>query len=104
EGRPAALGVELRLAAEQLGAAAPAAIDADGLVVLVLTAEGTLGAGLAQHVVLRGAQLGAPLLFGLVGRVGLVAHISACCSKVMCSNRCNVGTFSFLLARDVQSR
>ena len=52
-------------ALNSIGAAARAAVVAGVLVVDVLAGERRLGAGLAQHVVLRGRELLAPLLVGL---------------------------------------
>src|SRR3954447_18999654 len=66
EGRPAAVGVELGVRAEQLGVAGPAAVDAFGLGVGVLAGERPLGAGLAQDGVLLPAQLLVPLGVGLL--------------------------------------
>jgi hypothetical protein len=57
--------VELLVAAEQLGAAGPARVDADGLGVGVLAGEGPLGAGLAEHLVLGRGELLPPLGLGL---------------------------------------
>ena len=80
ERRPAAVAVELGARGEQLGATGPAGVDALGLGVGVLADERSLGAGLAQHLVLRRAELGAPLLVGLrhgIRAVGLLhAHAS----------------------------
>jgi len=67
EGGPAAVGVELGGGAEQLGAAAAAAVDALAVLVEQGPGEGPLGAGLTQHVVLHGAQGGAPLGVGARG-------------------------------------
>jgi len=61
--------VELRLAAEQLVATGPAAVDAQRLGVVVLTGEGALGAGLAEHFVLLRGELLTPLLVGLLDLV-----------------------------------
>src|SRR6185312_1767386 len=73
EARPAAMRIELRLAAEQFGATSAAAIHPDSLVVGVLAGERSLGGSSPEHRVLLGRQLGAPLLIGLdyVGSVGL---------------------------------
>src|SRR5690606_14076095 len=57
--------VELRLAAEQLGTAGAAAVHARGLGVDVLAGPRALGARLAEHVVLLGGELPAPLLLAL---------------------------------------
>ena len=58
---PAAVAVELLVAAEQLRAAGAARVDALGVVVPVLAGEGALGAGLAEHRVLLRGQPAAPL-------------------------------------------
>src|ERR687887_1348912 len=65
EGRPAAAGVVLRVRAEELGAAAGAAVDARLEHVVVLAAERPLGSLLAQDVELLRRQLAPPLLLGL---------------------------------------
>src|SRR4051794_3281194 len=70
EARPAGAGVELRRGREQLGAAARAAVHAVLLDVPVLAGERALGAALAQHLVLLGRELLAPLLVGLVDLLG----------------------------------
>ena len=57
EARPAGARLELGVRAEQLGAAAGAAVDAVVLDVDVLPGERPLGALLAHHVVLLGGQL-----------------------------------------------
>ncbi len=64
ERRPAAVRVELGVAAEQLRAARAALVDTGGLGVGVLAHERALGAGLAQHLVLGGGELRAPLGVG----------------------------------------
>src|SRR6266566_778420 len=66
EGRPAAARVVLRLGAEELGAAARAAIRAwlEGLV--VFTRKRRLGTLFAQDAVPLRIQLRAPLLLGLL--------------------------------------
>src|SRR3990172_6465009 len=64
-GRPAGARVELGLRAEQLAAAADAAVDAFVLAIVIVPAEGALGALLAGHVVLHGRELGTPLGIGL---------------------------------------
>src|SRR5690606_36383107 len=61
EARPAAVGLELGVRPEQLGAARPAAVDALRLGVDVLAGERALGARLAQHVELLRRELNAPL-------------------------------------------
>src|SRR5436305_816282 len=66
EARPAGTGLELRVRAEQLGAAARAAVDAVLLVVHVAAREWRLGALASQHLVLLRCQLLAPLLVGLI--------------------------------------
>src|SRR5690606_23628494 len=63
---------ELGVADEQLGTAGPAGVDALGLGVDVLAGERPLGAGLAEHVVLLGAEDLAPLLLGLLEGEGLL--------------------------------
>src|SRR3954467_1081949 len=73
ERRPAAAGVELRVRLEEPGVAGLAGVDALGLGVGVLADEGTLRAGLAEHRVLLGRELLAPLLVGLLH---LVCHAS----------------------------
>ena len=75
ERRPPAVRLELRVAAEELGAAGAAGVDALGLGVGVLAAEGRLGAGLAQHLVLGGRQLRAPLLVGALDGIRLVGGV-----------------------------
>src|SRR5436190_7265822 len=65
EARPAGARVELRVGVEEPCAAGPAAVVAGFLVVGVLAREGRLGARPAQHLVLRGRQLLAPLAIGL---------------------------------------
>src|SRR5690349_22002519 len=67
---PAAARVVLRLGREQLGSTAGAVVDAVLERVVVLSGERALGALLAQHVVLLGAELGPPLglcLFDVLG-------------------------------------
>src|SRR4051794_26229158 len=73
ERRPAAVRVELGLRPEQLRAAGPAAVDADGLGVDVLPGPRPPGAGLAQDRVLLRGKLRAPLLVGL-GDLGLLVR------------------------------
>src|SRR6185503_8028926 len=65
EARPARAGVELHARVEELVAAAGAAVHAVVVLVPVLTGEGALGAALAEHLVLLGSELLAPLLVGL---------------------------------------
>src|SRR3954452_8046408 len=65
ERRPAAVRLELGLAAEELRAAGPAGVHADGLGVGVLAHERRLGAGLAQHLVLGRGEFRTPLGVGL---------------------------------------
>ena len=88
---PPAVRLELRVAAEQLRAAGAAGVDALGLGVGVLAHERALGAGLAQHLVLGGGQLGAPLgvaLDDLRGALGLHAFQSRTVhSQVPTTNR-----------------
>ena len=64
EARPPGARIELRVGAEQLGAAAGAAIGAVVLDVDVLAGERALGPVLAQDLVLLGRQALAPLLVG----------------------------------------
>src|SRR4051794_24077149 len=66
EARPARPRVELRARHEQLGATARAAIDAVVMAIPVLARERPLGARLAEHLVLLGRQLLAPLRVGLL--------------------------------------
>ena len=75
EARPAGARVELRVGAEQLVAAAGAAVDAVALLVDVLAGERGLGGGVAQDLVLVGVELLAPLLVGLRDLLGLL-HVS----------------------------
>ena len=70
------MGVELGLGAEQLGAAGAAVVDADGLGVGVLADERSLGASLAEHRVLLGGELLAPLGVALVHLVTHETHAS----------------------------
>jgi hypothetical protein len=65
ERRPATLGVELALAAEQLRLAGPTPVDTGGRGVQVFAGERGLGVRLAQHPVLLRAQPGAPFVIGL---------------------------------------
>src|SRR5262249_5031143 len=74
EARPAGAGVELRVAAEQHGAAARARVVAGLLVVGVLAGERRLGAGAAQHVVLLWRELLTPLLVGLLDSLLVSSH------------------------------
>src|SRR5690606_39816845 len=64
EARPAAVGLELRVRAEPLGAARTARVDALARLPQEVTGPGALGALLAQHVVLLGREELAPLLVG----------------------------------------
>src|SRR5438067_9981934 len=64
--RPAGAGIELGVRAEELGAAAHAAVHALVVVVPVLAAERLLGALLARHVVLHRRELLAPLGVGFL--------------------------------------
>src|SRR5205807_3323757 len=66
EARPAAVGVELRLRLEQLGAAAGAQVRARRLRVPVLAREGALGSLLAQHVELRWGEVALPIRLALL--------------------------------------
>ena len=66
ETRPAATGVELAVRIEQGVATARAVIDTLVPALIVLTAEGGLGAGLAHHAVLFGRQFRFPIRIGLV--------------------------------------
>src|SRR5262245_12113842 len=61
EAGPAAAGLELVIGAEQLGAAAHAAVDAGLVIVPVLAGEGALRAVLARHLELLRRQLLLPL-------------------------------------------
>src|SRR5665811_1219222 len=70
EGGPAAVAVELGIAAEQLGVAGAAGVHPLGLGVGVLTEAWSLGAGLSQDLVLRRGQLLTPLLVGLGQGIG----------------------------------
>jgi hypothetical protein len=70
--------LELRIGAEQFGAARAAGVDTLGLRVGVLAGERPLGARLAQDLVLGGCELGAPLVVGLHDlRCGLGGGIHA---------------------------
>src|SRR5207302_11378482 len=71
EARLAAVGVELGFGVEELRAGPGAEVLALPRLRLVLNAEGSLGALLAQHLVLHRCQLGPP--FGLA-LLDLVAH------------------------------
>src|SRR6266487_962879 len=71
EAGPPGARVELGVGAEQLAAAAGAAVEAVGVVVDVLTGERALGVSLAQHAVLQRGQLLAPLLVRLLDLAGL---------------------------------
>src|SRR6266567_282859 len=62
EARPATVRLELGVRGEQLGAARSAAVDAAGLGVGVLAGEGSLGACLAQDVILLRRQPLAPFV------------------------------------------
>src|SRR4051794_30061335 len=66
EARPARAGRELRVRAEQLGAAAGTPVGAARLLVVVLVGPGSLGALAAQNLVLLRRQLAAPFLVVLV--------------------------------------
>ena len=72
EARPAAVRVELRSAAEQLGTAGRAGVQPGAALVEQLTRPGAFGRRLAQHGVLLGVQLLAPLLIRLGHLVGRV--------------------------------
>ncbi|OEI67484.1 hypothetical protein Cus16_2922 [Curtobacterium sp. ER1/6] len=63
---PAAAGVELRAALEELLAARRTRVDAGALLVEQLTGPRTLGPGLPEHGVLVRGELLAPLGVGLV--------------------------------------
>ena len=69
--------MELGVGLEELGLAGLAPVDAGGLGVGVLADERALGAGLAQHVVLLGRELLAPLLVGLLHLVGHASYDTA---------------------------
>src|SRR5699024_4146665 len=73
---PAAGGVELLGGAEQLRPTAPAGVHPGGLGVGVFADEGPLGAGLAQHLVLRLAEAFTPLGLGQLEGRGRLAHDS----------------------------
>ena len=60
---------------EQLGAAGPAAVDAERLGVDVLAGERPLGAGLTEDVVLLRAELGPPLLLQVVVDCGTLVSL-----------------------------
>ena len=62
EAGPAGAGVEFAVRAEQLSAAADAAVGAIAFVIPIGTGEGPLGAALAGHAELLGSQLGAPVV------------------------------------------
>lgn len=64
EGRPTATGVVFRVRTEQLLAAYHANVGSLLVEFVVLSSEGSLGAGLLRHVVLQRAQFGEQ--FGLV--------------------------------------
>src|SRR5262249_2786085 len=64
EARPTAARLELRLRAEQLGAAGGAPIHTGGVLVPVDAREGALRAFVAEDLVLLGSQALAPLLVG----------------------------------------
>ena len=68
EARPPRAGVELRVGAEELRAAAGAAVDARVLGVGVRPGERPLGRLPAEDRVLVGRQAGAPLLVGELDR------------------------------------
>src|SRR5215211_474503 len=73
---PAGAGVELCVGAEQLLAAGAAAVDAVLVVVPVGACERALGALLAEHVVLVGRELLAPLFLGLLELLHSVSFLS----------------------------
>src|SRR5438874_5425773 len=66
EGRPPATGVVLRLRAEELSAAARAAVRAGLEHVVVFARKRGLRALFAEDVILLGIELGPPLGFGLL--------------------------------------
>src|SRR5690606_18776993 len=70
EARPAAAGVELRAAAEQLSATRTAGVEAGAFLVEEFTGPGSLGRSLAQHRVCVGGELLAPFGFALAHGVG----------------------------------
>src|SRR5947207_2706226 len=74
EARPSRARVELCVRAEQLGAAAGAAVHTLVVGGPQLACEGALGAGPAEHPVLLGRELLAPLLLGLLDFVDLGGH------------------------------
>src|SRR6202030_2002834 len=69
--RPARSRVELGVGAEELRAASGAVVDAGVVHMHVLAGEGTLGARLAEHVVLLWRQALTPLV---VGQGDLLVH------------------------------
>src|SRR5207237_3888210 len=66
ERRPAAVRIELVIAAKQLSPAGAATVDADRLGVGVLADVRGFGGGLAQHGELGRRQLGAPFILGFL--------------------------------------
>src|SRR5206468_10317420 len=84
EARPAGAGVELGVGAEELLTAARAAVHAVAVLVPICAREGLLGALVAEHLVLLGRQLLAPVGFRLLNllhltssSVGFIAPSSA---------------------------
>src|SRR5690606_31141451 len=69
EARPAAPGVELGAALEQLGATRTARVQARALLVEQLAGPGALGGSLPQHCILLVTELGAPLVVCLLHAV-----------------------------------
>jgi hypothetical protein len=68
--RPAGTGLELMVRAEELGATAPAVIDAAFVVVPVFAGEGGLGAFLPGDLELLGRELLAPFGVGFLDFFG----------------------------------
>src|SRR5688572_13795473 len=64
EARPTAAGLELRVGAEELGAAARAAVRPGLFAVVILAGESAFGAFLASDLVLLGSERGFPIGFG----------------------------------------
>src|SRR5207249_3345451 len=79
EARPTGSGVELRLRAEELGAAPGTAVDAGVFGIDIRACERALGAGLTEHVILLRSQTLAP--FG-VGDGGF-AHGSSVANSIL---------------------
>src|SRR5690606_469691 len=80
EARPAASGIELRAAAEQLRPTRTTGVEACALFVEKCAGPGALGRGLAQDGVAGLVQLGAPFAIGLVHAV---RHGSSCVASIL---------------------